>query len=297
MTRRRMKRKLILVGVAVALTMLVGFVCFLKAPLETEKKRVAAMAKFAESRAEAWKNPAGSRAGEKRVFEIAEGVKLTMCWIPAGEFVMGSSKDSDETPHPVKLTQGFWLSQTEVTQAQWRALMGNDPSHFKGDDLPVESVSWNDICGNEARTGGFLCKLNQLQPEGGRFDLPTEAQWEYAARAGNTGDDDGELGAKAWYSENSDSKTHPVGQKQSNAWGLNDMHGNVWEWCVDWNEDYPTSAATDPSGPASGSYRVLRCGSWGDGAYYCRVAVRNYNDPSNTNGAIGFRVARSSVPQ
>ena len=207
-------------------------------------------------------------------------------------------KDSDATPHLVKLTQGFWLSQTEVTQAQWRAVMGNNPSGFQGDDLPVEAVSWNDICGNEARTGGFLGKLNQLQFTGGRFDLPTEAQWEYAARAGNTGDDDGNLGAKAWFGDNSDSKTHPVGQKQANAWGLHDMQGNVWEWCADWNADYSTSAATDPTGPASGSYRVFRGGSWSGSANYCRVASRSYNiSPSSTSYYFGFRVARSSVPQ
>ena len=210
---------------------------------------------------------------------------------------MGSTKDSDATPHSVKLTQGFWLSQTEVTQAQWRALMGSNPSHFKGDDLPVESVSWNDICGNEARTGGFLGKLNQLQANGGRFDLPTEAQWEYAARAGSTGDDDSELGAKAWYDGNSDHKTHSVGQKQANEWGLHDMLGNVWEWCTDWKADYPISAATDPIGPTSGSGRVGRGGGWNYDANDCRVAFRYYGYPSTTDNSIGFRVARSSVPQ
>ena len=294
---KRSQRNQWLAVVAVAVVVLLGVAWFMNVEAEAEKKRMAAMAEKAGARAEAWKQPNGSRAGEERVFEITPGVKLTMCWIPAGEFVMGSSKESNATPHPVKLTQGFWLSQTEVTQAQWRAVMGNNPSRFKGDDLPVEMVSWNDICGNEERTGGFLGKLNHLQSTGGRFDLPTEAQWEYACRAGKTGDDDGDLGEKAWYSENSDSKTHPVGQKQSNAWGLNDMHGNVWEWCVDWNEDYPTSAATDPSGPASGSGRVFRGGGWGNDANGCRVAYRFYYDPSDTYGYIGFRVARSSVPQ
>jgi formylglycine-generating enzyme required for sulfatase activity len=236
-------------------------------------------------------------AGDQFEFEIITGVKLTMCWIPAGEFVMGNSKQSDTPPHTVNLTQGFWLSQTEVTQAQWRAVMGDNPSHFKGDDLPVESVSWNDICGNEARTGGFLGKLNQLQPTGGRFDLPTEAQWEYACRAGKTGDDDEDLDAKAWYWENSASKTHPVSQKQANTWGLHDMQGNVWEWCADWKADYPTSAVTDPTGPDSGSVRVIRGGGWSGGAHRCRVAIRNYDNPSYTISNIGFRVARSSVPQ
>jgi formylglycine-generating enzyme required for sulfatase activity len=265
-----------------------------KADAEAEKARVEAPRIVQIKRDEVWKQSCGSRVGEERVFEIAQGVKLTMCWIPAGEFVMGSSKQSDATPHPVKLTQGFWLSQTEVTQAQWRAVMDNNPSNFIGDDLPVESVSWNDICGNEARTCGFLGMLNRLQPDGGRFDLPTEAQWEYACRAGNTGDDDGYL--IAWYDNNSDSKTHPVGQKQANAWGLNDMQGNVGEWCIDGHENYPTSAATDPTGLASGSYRIVRGGGWNNPDNNCRVANRNYYNPSNSYYNIGFRVVRSSVP-
>jgi formylglycine-generating enzyme required for sulfatase activity len=300
---KRSQRNQWLAVVAVAVVVLLGVAWFMNVEAEAEKKRMAGMAEKAGARAEAWKQPHGSRAGEERVFEIAEGVKLTMCWIPAGEFVMGSF-ESYETPRPVKLTQGFWLSQTGLTQAQWRAVMGNNPSSFQGDDLPVESVSWNDICGNKARTGGFLGKLNQLQPEGGRFDLPTGAQWEYACRAGKTGDDDGDLGAKAWYSVNSDSKTHPVGQKQSNAWGLYDMQGNVWEWCADWKADYstgaatdPTGPATDPTGPASGSNRVIRGGSWDLSADGCRVALRLDYDPSYTLNSIGFRVARSSVPQ
>lgn len=294
------KNQRLAVGV-IALAVLLAAAWLVIEQAVAEKKRIIAEAVAEKARVEAnlvkWKESIGSRAGEERVFEIGKEVKLTMRWIPAGEFVMGSSNESDATPHSVKLTQGFWLSQTEVTQAQWRALMGNDPSNFKGDDLPLEQVSWNDICGNEARTGGFLGKLNQLQANGGRFDLPTEAQWEYACRAGTTDDDDGELGAKAWYSDNSDNKTHPVGQKQANAWGLKDMQGNVSEWCADWKADYPTSAVTDPTGPASGSDRVLRGHGWNDNANYCRVADRfNYN-PYDSAFYVGFRVVRSSGPQ
>jgi formylglycine-generating enzyme required for sulfatase activity len=290
------------IGFGILLILGVSVACWvMNVQAEANKKRIIAEAVAKKARVEAnlakWKDPIGSRAGEERVFEIAEGVKLTMCWIPAGEFVMGSSKVSDATPHPVKLTQGFWLSQTEVTQAQWRAVMGNDPSLFEGNDLPVVYVSWNNICGNEVRTAGFLGKLNQLQANGGRFDLPTEAQWEYAARAGNTGDDDGDLGVKAWYSDNSDSKTHSVGQKQSNAWGLCDMQGNVWEWCADWKANYPTGTATDPTGPTSGSNRVVRgLGRVSVGAYGCRFAHRHENVPSYSNRDIGFRVVRSSEP-
>jgi formylglycine-generating enzyme required for sulfatase activity len=276
---------------AIAVAALLGVAWFTNVQAEAQKKL---MAGIARARAEAWKQPHGSRAGEERVFEIAEGVKLMMCWIPAGEFVMGSSKDRAATPHTVQITKGFWLSQTEVTQAQWQALMSNDPSSFKGDFLPVESVSWYDICGNEARTGGFLGKLNQLQSNGGRFDLPTEAQWEYACRAGNTCDDDSDLGAKAWYSDNSGERTHPVSRKKANAWGLHDMQGNVWEWCSDWKADYSTSAVFDPTGPSSGSSRVFRGGGWVNNIYYCSVSIRNDYYPSDRYYYIGFRVARSS---
>jgi formylglycine-generating enzyme required for sulfatase activity len=257
-----------------------------------------------------WRQP---QAGDERELEITNGVTMTMCWVPAGEFMMGSTVGTDEKPHQVNITRGFWLAKYPVTQLQWQAVMGTRPSHFGspslfkkwfggGDQdenwksLPVESVSWNDICGNEARTGGFLGQLNQLQSMGGCFDLPTEAQWEYACRAGNTGDDDSDLAEKAWYDDNSGSKAHPVGQKQANAWGLHDMQGNVWEWCSDWKADYPTSAATDPTGPASGSDRVARGGSWSAYANYSRVAYRYNYYPSFTGSNIGFRVARSSVP-
>ena len=188
------------------------------------------------------------------------------------------------------------MGQTEVTQAQWEAVMGNDPSYFKGDKkLPVDSVSWNDICGNEARTGGFLGKLNELQPTGGHFDLPTEAQWEYACRAGTSGDSN-DLDSVAWNRGNSSRKTHPAGQKRANAWRLHDMLGNVWELCVDWNVDYPTGPAVDPIGPSSGSRRVNRGGGCDNDANFRSVAIRGFGNPPNTFNYFGFRVARSSVP-
>jgi formylglycine-generating enzyme required for sulfatase activity len=178
------------------------------------------------------------KAGDEREFEIAPGVKIVMCWIPPGDFLMGSPEDEvghrdNETQHRVKITQGFWLAKTPTTQRQWSAVMGNNPSHFKGGDLPVEQVSWSDICGGESRAGGFLGKLNQFASAGGKFDLPTEAQWEYACRAGTTGPYAGDLDEVAWYHANSRLRTHPVGLKKSNDWGLNDMHGNVCEWCAD----------------------------------------------------------------
>jgi formylglycine-generating enzyme required for sulfatase activity len=241
------------------------------------------------------------RAGEECELEIAPGVKMAMCWIPPGEFIMGSPADEegrrdDEAQHRVRITQGFWLAKTPTTQAQWQAVMGDIPSRFKGNALPVDQVSWNDICGNESGTGGFLGALNKRLPTGGRFHLPTEAQWEYACRAGTTGPYAGNLDEMGWYRDNSESKTHPVGQKRANAWGLHDMLGNVWEWCADWFGRYEVDAVTDPVGPNSGSYRVGRGGVWGCDAYGCRVAFRNNLTPPSSYNYFGFRVARSSVP-
>jgi formylglycine-generating enzyme required for sulfatase activity len=173
--------------------------------------------------------------------------------------------------------------------------MRSNPSAFMGRNLPVECVSWDDICGNESGTGGFLGELNKRVPEGGRFHLPTEAQWEYACRAGTTGPYDGDLDEIAWYRKNSDERTHPVGQKKPNAWGLHDMLGNVWEWCSDWYGYYDMSEVTDPTGRTSGRFRVIRGGCWNDHAYNCSVALRGYYNPTNSDYEIGFRLARSSV--
>ena len=237
----------------------------------------------------------GSRAGEKRDFEIAPGVNITMCWIPPGEFIMGSpsgemGRNDDEAQHRVEISNGFWLAKTETTQAQWQAVMGENPSKFQGENFPVEPVSWNDIAG----TGGFLSRINERAGDyEGRFQLPSEAQWEYACRAG-VSDASGNLRSVAWYYDNSGSKTHAVGQKQANAWGLHDMKGNVWEWCDDWYGTYPSGVSTDPSGPASGLDRVLRGGSWVNFAVSCRVAFRGNASPSDMTDNFGFRVARSS---
>ena len=230
---------------------------------------------------------------------------LEMVQIEPGTFIMGSPANElgcydVEKQHQVTLTKRFYLGKYPVTQKEYQAVMGNNPSYFKGDNLPVEKVSWDDA-------KRFCSKLNDLKrnelPAGYRFDLPTEAQWEYACRAGmttalnnglNLTSKDGRcphLDEVAWYGENSDRKTHPVGQKKPNAWGLYDMHGNVYEWCNDLYADYPSRAVTDPTGPASGSNRVLRGGSWDNNAQYCRSAFRYGNDPSNRNSNVGFRVA------
>ena len=233
----------------------------------------------------------GRLAGEEREWEIAPGVKMTFCWCPAGDFLMGSPKTEpgrggNEDQVHVTLTKGFWMAKTEVTQAQWRAVMGNNPSHFNGDDLPVENVNWNDA-------QAFIKKVNDsgVIPEGGKVCLPTEAQWEYACRAGEKGQfSGGSLDQVAWYDENSGDKTHRVGTKKPNAWGLHDMHGNVWEWCADWYDD-SLRGGTDPSGPSSGVYRVNRGGSWYFLAAYCRAANRGWSYPAYGTCDLGVRPA------
>ena len=195
------------------------------------------------------------------------------------------------------LTKGYWLGKTEVTQGQWEALMGSNPSNFKGADGPVEQVSWEDAM-------QFCRKLTEREraagrlPEGYEYMLPTEAQWEYACRAGTTGPfaGSGSLEAMGWYTDNSGNTTHPVRQKQANAWGLYDMQGNVWQWCRDWFGNYPGAGVTDPSGPFSGAGRVLRGGGWGNTAQNCRSADRGRGSPGSRSSDIGFRLALSSVP-
>lgn len=207
--------------------------------------------------------------------------------IPAGEFMMGSmSGNADERPvHRVAISQPFYMGKYEVTQTQWQAVMGNNPSYFKNcDNCPVEQVSWDDA-------QQFLAKLNERN-DGFHYRLLSEAEWEYACRAGTTGEYAGGLDSMAWYRSNSDNKKHPVGTKQPNAWGLYDMHGNVWEWCQDWYDPnyYRNSPSSDPKGPSSGQYRVVRGGSWGSNASGPRSAFRFYNTPDHRFVIIGFRV-------
>jgi len=206
---------------------------------------------------------------------------LTYVWIQPGAFTMGCSPgdsqcDPDEKPaHRVTITRGFWIGQTPVTQEAYERVTGKNPSNFKGPKLPVETVNWNEA-------------QSDCQAVGMR--LPTEAEWEYAARAGTTGSRYGDLDQIAWYTANSGGKTHEVMQKQPNAWGLYDMLGNVWEWTADWYADkYAGNAETDPQGPASGQNRVLRGGSWYDSPAYLRASVRVRNEPEVLSGDLGFR--------
>jgi len=234
---------------------------------------------------------------------------MTFVLIQPGSFVMGSpesetGREQNEFQHSVTLTQAFYMQTTEVTQGQWKSVMGNNPSDFNscGDDCPVETVSWEDA-------QEFIEKLN-LHENTNRYRLPTEAQWEYSARAGTktalpngdlaeTGCNmDINLDAIAWYCGNADDKTHPVAQKQANAWGLYDMHGNVWEWCQDWHGSYPTNSVTDPEGPSSGTYRVTRGGSWDKYAQNCRSAGgRRDSNPSSRYWNNGLRILRTIEDQ
>jgi hypothetical protein len=212
--------------------------------------------------------------------------------IEAGTFLMGDdeSAEANEKPaHTVTLTQPFLMQKTEVTQGQWREVMGENPSHFSacGDLCPVEQVSWDNI-------KGFLDELNAMDP-GKNYRLPTEAEWEYAARAGTTGDfgGTGMLDDMGWYSGNSGLQTHPVALKQPNHWGLYDMHGNVWEWVQDWYGAYTEESKTDPQGPVTGSGRVVRGGSWSGCESAASSSSRNVSDPTDAFNTYGFRLVRT----
>jgi formylglycine-generating enzyme required for sulfatase activity len=220
--------------------------------------------------------------------------------IPSGTFMMGSPEDEPgrstmETLHQVTISKPFYMQTTEVTQKQWEKVMGNNPSYFQGDEnLPVEQVSWNDV-------QEFIRKLNKMEGND-KYRLPTEAQWEYACRAGSStmycfGNDPGRLGEYAWYDENSGNVTHAVGQKKPNAWGLYDMYGNVWEWVQDWggSGDYPSGHVTDPTGPSSGPSRVFRGGSGVDcTGSCCRTAFRAGDRPDSRYWkSVGFRLIKA----
>ena len=202
--------------------------------------------------------------------------------VKAGKFTMGVDDYWNYTTHQVTLTQDYWIGKYEVTQAQYRAVTGNNPSYFSGkDNNPVESVTWT-------QANAFA------QAVGGR--LLTEAEWEFAARGGNKSQGyiysgSNTIGDVAWYYANSNYETKQVGLKQPNELGIYDMSGNVWEWCSDWYSDYSSGAVTDPIGPSSGSSKILRGGDWGSGEQICRVAYRDYLNPSYSSDGLGFRVA------
>lgn len=259
----------------------------------------------------------GTYAGEEREFKIVDGVQMMFCWIPAGTFQMGSPAnelgrvDTEGPVRDVRITCGFWLGKYLVTQGEWLAVMKNNPSHFNKQRIesntllnPVENVSWFDICGDESRNEAFLGKVNQYAPYGWRFDLPTEAQWEYACRAGtqtslnngtnitvNSGNC-ASLSSIAWYNKNSNYRTFPVGMKKANAWGLHDMHGHVFEWCRDRHQNsYEGLEIVDPTGPTTGNFRIIRGGSSFSEASACRAAYRNGHLQRKRHFNLGFRLA------
>ena len=249
-----------------------------------------------ESRQPSFSSEKTTVNGEPAERFTVNGVTFTMVAVKGGAFQMGATAEqgsdaySDEKPaHSVTLSD-YYIGQMEVTQALWQAVMGSNPSKWKGDNLPVERVSWNDC-------QQFITKLNQLT--GKKFRLPTEAEWEYAARGGSksrgykyAGSND--IGSVAWYGGNIGSKTHPVGQKQANELGIYDMAGNVLEWCQDWYGSYSSGAQTNPTGPSSASDRVLRGGSWYSIAWGCRVSCRSYSSPDRRDDRyndLGLRLA------
>ena len=221
------------------------------------------------------------------------GIKYNMVRVDGGTFRMGATSeqgndaDRDEYPvHSVTLS-GYYIGKTEVTQALWKAVMGSNPSHFKGDNLPVERVSWNDC-------QEFIRKLNSMT--GQNFRLPTEAEWEFACRGGNNSRGYKYSGSNyidnvAWYGDNSGEKTHPVATKSPNELGIYDMSGNVWEMCDDWYGDYSSGAQTNPKGPYDGSDRVYRGGCWGNGARSCCSSFRGFSDPTYRCDYLGLRLA------
>jgi formylglycine-generating enzyme required for sulfatase activity len=226
---------------------------------------------------------------------IINSIGMKFVLITAGIFTMGSpldepGRDDDEKQHEVRISKQFYLQATEVSQGQWKKVMGDNPSLFKecGDDCPVERVSWVDA-------QKFISKLNQMEGTN-KYRLPSEAEWEYACRAGTEtaysfGDKMDEIGEYGWYWDNSERQTHPGGEKKPNAWGLYDMHGNVNEWCQDWYGDYSSNLVIDPKGPDKGYQRVLRGGSWSSSPRLVRSGLRSKSTHHRTN-TRGFRVAR-----
>jgi len=229
--------------------------------------------------------------GDTAVLTLPNGEKMDMIWCAPGKFKMGSpitepGRFEDETRHAVTITKGFWLGKYEVTQRQWEGVMRSNHSRFKHPDNPVENVSWHDC-------EMFLRKVNEVV--GCNARLPTEAEWEYACRAGSDAPvaGSGNLPDMAWYDLNSDNHTHEVGRNKPNAWGFHDMHGNVLEWCADWFYVPPEGNAVDPKGPPSGAFKILRGGCWFFYERDCRSAYRLKREPNLRNCIFGFRVACS----
>ena len=236
-----------------------------------------------------------SLSGNTLTIPVKNGISIEMVKVEAGSFKMGATPEMEnpyaweEPVHRVTLTNNYYIGKYEVTQALWQAVMGSNPSGFKGDNLPIEKVSWNNC-------QKFISKLNKLT--GKSFRLPSEAEWEYAARGGNKSrgylySGSNAIGDVAWYEGNSSFMTHAVGTKQPNELGIYDMTGNVWEWCQDWYDSYSSSPQTNPTGAVSGSYRVDRGGSWNCLARSCRASCRDRCTPDYRNNSCGLRLVLS----
>ena len=250
---------------------------------------VAAAALNCVSFADGLSSAGALKSGETRTVTLPGGAEMEVIWCAPGSFEMGSpateaGRLDDETRRTVSITKGFWLGKYEVTQRQWESVMRNNPSKFKEPDRPVETVSWNDC-------DMFIRRVNASMKDM-MVRLPTEAEWEYACRAGSTApvSGSGQIGEMAWYDTNSDSQTHAVGQNKPNAWGFYDMHGNVLEWCSDWFSVPVADKAVDPKGPPSGSFKMLRGGCWFFYDRDCRSAYRLKREPRLRNCIFGFRL-------
>ena len=249
----------------------------------------------------ALKEYVGPKHGDQKTLTLPGGATMEMIYVGPGEFMMGSNNgyNNEEPVHKVRLTKGYWLGKYEVTQQQWQSAIGSNPSYFKGGNKPVECVSWNDC-------QKFIDKIqSEVRRQFGNYkaSLPTEAQWEFACRAGTTGDYAGNIDNMAWHGSwfgwTHPVGTHPVGTKNANAWGFHDMHGNVWEWCQDWYDSayYSKSPVDDPCNTAAGGYRVLRGGGWRSDARRCRSAGRNGSFPARGYNLYGFRLCCSAGPR
>lgn len=229
------------------------------------------------------------RQPKKQSFELIKGVEITMIWVEPGTFMMGSPENELERrahlekPHQVTITKGFWLAETEFTQENWERIMGNNPSSIKGRDFPVESVSFYDI-------DALLKKINK---KGASFRLPTEAEWEFACRAGTQSAYPIPRDQIAWHRGNANRQLHAVAQKKPNQWGFYDMNGNLLEWCSDWFQEDNTNESVDPKGPTSGTMRVQRGGQYTGRILHSRSADRQRSLPESRDFFVGFRLAMS----
>lgn len=240
--------------------------------------------------------PEGTQAGQRQVIVVAS-VAFPFRWCPPGTFTMGSpetekDRDDSELQHRVTLSRGFWILETEVTQQMYKAVTGTNPSNFKGECLPVDQVSWADANSFCKKLSDILTKTSDAKSSV-TFALPTESQWEYAARAASSGPYAGKLNDLAWYGEPTDTgTTHPVATKSPNAWGIHDMHGNLWEWCHDRFADFSKGDVIDPVAPetALGNTRIDRGGCWDSTPEYCRSAYRGVYESDRKSRFVGFRI-------